>query len=66
VSVSFAGGGATGGATAADNSLRVGGSSFQNFAGMQSMNLNTGVGASQNASVNVAASVGDVSFGAPQ
>ena len=49
-----------GSAPAADNSLRTGGSSFQNFAGMQALNQNTGVGASQNASVSVAVSTGDV------
>ena len=35
---------------------------MQNFAGMNAMNQNTGVGASQNASVNVAVSTRDVSF----
>ena len=44
----------------ADNSLRNGGSAFQNFAGMQALNQNTGAGASQNASVSVAASTGDI------
>jgi hypothetical protein len=45
-----------------DNSLNNGGSAFQNFAGLGSFNQNTGVGASQNASVNVAVSTRDINF----
>ena len=54
--------GADGEGAAADNSLTVSGSAFQNFAGMQALNQNTGVGASQNASVNVTVSTRDVAF----
>jgi hypothetical protein len=43
-----------------DNSLRNDGNAFQNFAGMQALNQNTGVGASQNASTSVAVSSRDV------
>lgn len=65
--MTFGSGGGTDGTTpATDNSMSIGGSAFQNFAGMQAMNMNTGVGASQNASVNVTASTGDVSLGGPQ
>ena len=45
-----------------ENNISNDGSSFQNFAGMQALNQNTGVGASQNANVSVAVSTGDVSF----
>lgn len=51
--------GARGGA-AADNGLTVRGNSFQNFSGLQALNQNTGVGASQNAAVNVAVSTRDI------
>ena len=60
VSVTF--NGSDGNGTTTDNSLTNGGSSFQNFAGMQALNQNTGAGASQNASVSVAASTGDLNF----
>ncbi|MGJ3626990.1 hypothetical protein AB5I41_08905 [Sphingomonas sp. MMS24-JH45] len=57
VTVTFSGRESDG--TTADNSLRVvAGGAFQNFAGMQALNQNTGAGASQNASVSVAASTG--------
>jgi hypothetical protein len=65
VTVTFGTGGSDG-TPATDNSLSIGGSAFQNFAGMQAQNVNTGVGASQNASVNVTASTGDISLGGPQ
>jgi hypothetical protein len=45
-----------------DNSLSNSGSAFQNFAGMQALNQNTGIGASQNANVSVAVSTRDVTF----
>ena len=45
-----------------DNSLTNSGGAFQNFAGMQALNQNTGIGASQNANVSVAVSTGDVTF----
>jgi hypothetical protein len=52
--------GSDGNRNSTDNSLSNSGSSFQNFAGMQALNQNTGVGASQNASVSVAATTGDI------
>ena len=58
VSVTY--GGSEGDSPAADNRLSNSGSAFQNFAGMQALNQNTGVGASQNASVSVAVSAGDI------
>jgi hypothetical protein len=60
VSVTFEGSRDTGAGT--DNSLSNSGGAFQNFAGMQALNQNTGVGASQSASVSVAVTTGDVSF----
>ena len=63
------GGAATGGASApayVDNSLNVSGSAFQNFAGLQGLNQNTGVGSLQNASVNVAVSTGTMNIGGPR
>ena len=42
----------------AANQLSNSGGAFQNYAGMQALNQNTGVGASQNASVSVAVSTG--------
>ena len=45
-----------------DNSLHNQGNAFQNYAGVQALNQNTGVGASQNASVNLAVRTGDVTF----
>src|SRR5690606_16229580 len=50
------------GATTADNRLTNSGNSFQNLAGLQALNQNTGTGASQNASVTTSDSTGDVSF----
>ena len=40
-----------------NNSLTVGG--FDNFAGVNAMNLNTGIGASQNANSSIAVSMRD-------
>jgi len=48
---------------AADNSLTTGSNSFQNFAGVQALNQNTGVGASQNASVSIGLSAGTIALG---
>ena len=45
-----------------DNSLSNDGAAFQNFAGMQALNQNTGASASQNANVSVAVSTGNVTF----
>jgi len=50
------------GGTTADNRLVNNGNAFQNFAGIQAQNQNTGTGASQNASVSMAVSTGDISF----
>lgn len=41
-----------------NSSVSTGDAAFQNFAGLQAINMNTGIGASQNASVNVAVSTG--------
>jgi hypothetical protein len=60
-SVTFHGTGGDGGQST-DNSINTGGSSFQNFAGMQALNQNTGVGASQNANVSVAAQTGNITM----
>src|SRR5207247_1213895 len=46
----------------ADNRLNVGGSAFQNYAGVQSLNMNSGVGASQNSAVNVTVSAGAINL----
>ncbi|MGI4879706.1 MAG: hypothetical protein ACRYG4_19695, partial [Janthinobacterium lividum] len=46
-----------------NNSLSVSGSAFQNFAGLQGLNMNTGIGASQNAAVNVSVSTGTMTIG---
>lgn len=54
VRVTFEGNRETG--QGANNSLSVNGSAYQNFAGMQAQNLNTGAAASQNANVSVAVS----------
>lgn len=59
VSVTYA---AAKGATTADNRLINRGNAFQNFAGIQALNQNTGTGASQNASVSLAVSTGDIAF----
>ena len=59
VSVTYA---AAEGATTADNRLINRGNAFQNFAGIQALNQNTGTGASQNASVSLAVSTGDIAF----
>lgn len=59
VSVTYA---AARGATTADNRLINRGNAFQNFAGIQALNQNTGTGASQNASVSLAVSTGDIAF----
>ncbi len=48
--------------TRVENNLTNQGNSFQNFAGMQALNQNTGVGSSQNAAVSVAVSTRDVNF----
>ena len=58
VKVSFAG--SAGESSTTDNSLTTGATAFQNFAGMQALNLNTGAGASQNANVSVAVTAGDI------
>ncbi|MBB3928944.1 hypothetical protein GGR43_004695 [Sphingobium jiangsuense] len=51
-----------GGGASVDNSLSNNGAAFQNFAGIQALNQNTGVGASQNAAVTLSVSTGDVNF----
>jgi hypothetical protein len=48
--------------TGPDNSLSIGGSAFQNFAGIQSLNANSGVAASQNSTVNVSVSAGAINL----
>jgi len=58
VKVSFTG--SAGESSTTDNSLTTGATAFQNFAGMQALNLNTGAGASQNANVSVAVTAGDI------
>jgi hypothetical protein len=50
----------TGSAPTADNRVRIDGGAFQNFAGMQALNVNSGAAASQNAATNVAVSTRDV------
>jgi hypothetical protein len=55
--------GTTGPAAAVSNSLSTGDGAFQNFAGLQALNMNTGVAASQNSAVSVSASVGTVNVG---
>ena len=62
VSVSYGAGNEDGDQSMADNSLANNGSAFQNFAGMQALNQNTGAGSLQQASVSVAVSTRDVSF----
>ena len=49
-------GGAAGQDGVANNSLTTGNQAFQNFAGMQSLNVNTGAAASQSSNVSVAVS----------
>ena len=45
------------------NGINTGDGAFQNFAGLQSLNMNTGVGASQNSAVTVSVSAGDINLG---
>ncbi|HJT39556.1 MAG TPA: hypothetical protein VJ762_04385, partial [Sphingobium sp.] len=54
-------GGGGAGSPVVDNSISVAG--MQNFAGLNAQNLNTGVGALQNASINVSASIGTLNLG---
>jgi hypothetical protein len=58
VKVTFAG--TAGESSTTNNSLTTGDTAFQNFAGMQALNVNTGAGASQNANVSVAVTAGDI------
>ena len=58
VKVSFAG--SAGQSSTTDHSLTTGDTAFQNFAGMQALNVNTGAGASQNANVSVAVTTGNI------
>ncbi|MCC6481206.1 MAG: hypothetical protein IT554_02195 [Sphingomonadaceae bacterium] len=51
------------GGAAAMNGINTGDGAFQNFAGLQSLNMNTGVGASQNSAVTVSVSAGDINLG---
>jgi hypothetical protein len=51
-----------GGIASLDNSVDLG-SSMANFAGIAAQNINTGVGAMQNASINVGADIGSLSLG---
>jgi hypothetical protein len=46
-----------------DNSLTTGNNAFQNFAGMQAINLNTGAAASQASNVSVAIGMDNVDLG---
>jgi len=47
-----------------NNSLSTGAGAFQNFAGTQALNMNTGAAASQNSAVNVSVSAGTINLGA--
>jgi hypothetical protein len=56
-----------GGATnMVNNSLTTGDGAFQNLAGLQSLNMNTGAGASQNSAVNVSVAAGTINLGGGQ
>jgi hypothetical protein len=46
-----------------DNSVSTGEGAFTNFAGLQSLNMNTGAAASQNSAVNVSVSTGALNLG---
>ncbi len=46
-----------------NNSMSTGDGAFQNFAGLQSLNMNTGAAASQNSAVNVSVSAGTINMG---
>ena len=61
VHVSF--GSAAGEQGSPDNSLTTGDNAFQNFAGMQAINLNTGAAASQSSNVSVAIGMNNVDLG---
>ena len=57
------GAGGAGGSPIIDNSISLDNGAMSNFAGLNAQNLNTGVGALQNASINVSASVGTLNLG---
>ena len=63
MTVTFEGPRGTSAGEGPNNSLTTGDGAFQNFAGIQSLNMNTGVGASQNSSVSVAVSTGAITPG---
>ena len=58
-----AGTGGPGGKPLIDNSISMDRGAMSDFAGLNAQNLNTGVGASQNASINVSASLGALNLG---
>ena len=60
---STGGTGGAGGSPLIDNSVSIDGGAMTNFAGLNAQNLNTGVGALQNASINVSASIGTLTLG---
>jgi hypothetical protein len=51
-----------GGASSSNSSLSTGDGAFTNFAGIQSLNMNTGVAASQNSAVNLSVSAGAINL----
>jgi hypothetical protein len=63
VTVTYEGPQGTSAGAAPNNSLSTGATAFQNFAGLQSLNMNTGVAASQNSAVNVSVSTGAINLG---